>query len=211
MDQSTYRSLRQQQPQQSQQQQQQAQNGYEPLPPPSQLGSSSNFRTNTLPPLNVSQSSISQPSLSLSSSTVPASPSTRGYPPPTYNHPSLSNAAAQPLAMAGMASWGHRPSNSRDDFISQSGISPPLRRVESRASLKEDEYERMDRSGRDRDRERERERERDVQIQQDRERREQRERERDQDPSGSGSRDNIKHEGEDGMPSTSDFVKKLYK
>ena len=113
MDQSTYRSLRQQQPQQAQQQQQQAQNGYEPLPPPSQLGSSSNFRTNTLPPLNVSQSSISQPSLSLSSSTVPASPSTRGYPPPTYNHPSLSNAAAQPLAMAGMASWGHRPSNSR--------------------------------------------------------------------------------------------------
>ncbi|EKM54935.1 uncharacterized protein PHACADRAFT_119777 [Phanerochaete carnosa HHB-10118-sp] len=29
--------------------------------------------------------------------------------------------------------------------------------------------------------------------------------------SGSGQRDNVKHEGEDGMPSTSDFVKKLYK
>lgn len=190
MDQPSYRSLRQQQSQQQQQQQQQ--NTYEPLPPPSQLGSSSNFRTNTLPPLNVAQ-----PSLSLSSSTVPASPS-RGYPPPTYSHPSLSTTAA----MAGMASWQPRTA-ARDDFIAQSGISPPLRRVESRGSLKDDAaYDRLDR-----DRERERERERDVQLQQDRERREQREREQ----SAGGSRDNIKHEGEDGMPSTSDFVKKLYK
>lgn len=200
MDQSYRSSLRQQQQQSPQQQ-----NAYEPLPPPSQLGSSSNFRTNTLPPLNVAQ-----PSLSLSSSTVPASPNTRGYPPPTYNHPSLSNAAAIPT----MNSWpAHRASSSRDDFISQSGISPPLRRVESRGSLKDEDYDRIDRPGpRDRDRERERERERDVHIQQDRERREQRDRDReDSTAAGSGSRDNIKHEGEDGMPSTSDFVKKLYK
>lgn len=201
MDQSYRSSLRQQQ--------QQSPNAYEPLPPPSQLGSSSNFRTNTLPPLNVAQ-----PSLSLSSSTVPASPNTRGYPPPTYNHPSLSNAAAQPLgSIAAMGSWAaHRASSSRDDFISQSAISPPLRRVESRGSLKDEDYDRIDRGPRDRDRDRERERERDVQIQQDRERREQRDRDReDSTAAGSGSRDNIKHEGEDGMPSTSDFVKKLYK
>lgn len=61
-------------------------------------------------------------------------------------------------------------------------------------SDREDRERERDRD-RGRDRERERERDRDREIQRDREQRE----------------GNIKHEGEDGMPSTSDFVKKLYK
>ncbi|GJE98935.1 HSF-type DNA-binding-domain-containing protein [Phanerochaete sordida] len=202
MDQSNYRSIRQQ-----------PQNQYDPLPPPSSLGSSSNFRTNTLPPLNVSQSSIAQPSLPSTSS-----PSPRGYPPPTYSHPSLSTAAqlppplSSPMGLGGSISWNHRTSSSRDDYT---GLTPPLRRVESRGSLKDDAYERLDRDRADREqqRERERERERDRDAQQERERRDHRDRERQEstDPSGS-ARDNVKHEGgEDGMPSTSDFVKKLYK
>lgn len=118
--------------------------------------------------------------------------------------------------MGGGLAWGHRTSSSRDDYT---GITPPLRRVESRGSLKDDAYERLDRDRtiereQLRERDRERERDRDVQVQQERERRDQRERERQDsaEAGGSGQRgDNVKHEGEDGMPSTSDFVKKLYK
>ena len=110
--------------------------------------------------------------------------------------------------MGGSLGWGHhqRTSSSRDDY--SAGVTPPLRRVESRGSLKDEQYERGDL----RERERERERERDVQVQQERERREMRDRERQNSAEASGSRQqDVKHEGEDGMPSTSDFVKKLYK
>jgi len=115
------------------------------------------------------------------------------------------------MGLGGSISWSHRTSSSRDDYT---GLTPPLRRVESRGSLKDETYDRMDRDRvAEREQQRERERERDVQVQQDRERRDHRERERQNsaETSGSGQRDNVKHEGEDGMPSTSDFVKKLYK
>ena len=135
------------------------------LPPPSQLGLSSFAnRNNTLPPLSNIQSASR-------------------YPPQTYSHPSLSNAASQlppPLSTSSTLPWPtHRTSSSRDDQIT-----PPLRASDpqSRDSLK-----RSDESGSARDPP------------------------PPQQQSESQQHSAVKHEGEDGMPSTSDFVKKLYK
>lgn len=124
------------------------------------------------------------PSLSFARTTLPplSTLNAARYPPSTYSHPSLSNTAATPLSSLSSSSTLPWPSHRTSSSRDDiSQISPPLRHSDSRSSL------RGDRDDHHSHREPLRE-----------------EPQHQQPPP-------VKHEGEDGMPSTSDFVKKLYK
>lgn len=103
------------------------------------------------------------------------------YPPPTYSHPSLSNTAASPLPLSSLSSSSTLPWPSHRTSSSRD------EQISPPLSLRH-----SDSRSKLVDRE-------DQHVQQQR-----------QEEQASTSQ-SVKHEGEDGMPSTSDFVKKLYK
>ena len=115
------------------------------------------------------------------------------YPPPTYSHPSLSTAATAPSLSSSTLPWPtqHRTSSSRDELIS-----PPLslRRSDSRGKLV-DRDDRADPHHHSHDHHASPTSVSQSQSQ----------------PSSASVSATVKHEGENDMPSTSDFVKKLYK